>query len=54
MANTSLTPELAKLAGELAAAFASSQKVVAAKARIGLFYQNPEATDLFRKVSEYG
>ena len=54
MANTSLTPELAKLAGELAAAFANSQKVVAAKARIGLFYQNPEATDLFRKVSEYG
>ena len=54
MANTSLTPELAKLAGELAAAFAGSQKVVAAKARIGLFYQNPEATDLFRKVSEYG
>lgn len=54
MANTSLTPELAKLAGELASAFASSQKVVAAKARIGLFYQNPEATDLFRKVSEYG
>lgn len=54
MANTSLTPELAKLAGELASAFANSQKVVAAKARIGLFYQNPEATDLFRKVSEYG
>ncbi len=54
MANTSLTPELAKLTGELAAAFANSQKVVAAKARIGLFYQNPEATDLFRKVSEYG
>ena len=54
MANTSLTPELAELAGELAAAFANSQKVVAAKARIGLFYQNPEATDLFRKVSEYG
>lgn len=54
MANTSLTPELAKMAGELAGAFASSQKVIAAKARIGLFYQNPEATDLFRKVSEYG
>ena len=54
MANTSLTPELAALAQELAAGFAASQKVVAAKARIGLFYQNPEATDLFRKVSEYG
>ena len=54
MANTSLTPELVALVKELAAGFASSQKVVAAKARIGLFYQNPEATDLFRKVSEYG
>ena len=54
MANTSLTPELVALAQELAAGFAASQKVVAAKARIGLFYQNPEATDLFRKVSEYG
>ncbi len=54
MANTSLTPELVALAKELAAGFAASQKVVAAKARIGLFYQNPEATDLFRKVSEYG
>lgn len=54
MANTSLTPELAKLAGELAEAFAQNQKVISAKARIGLFYQNPEATDLFRKVNEYG
>ena len=54
MANTSLSPELAALAAELATAFAQSQKVVSAKARIGLFYQNPAATDLFRKVSEYG
>lgn len=54
MANTSLTPELARLAGELAGAFAESQPVIAAKARIGLFYQNAEATDLFRKVNEYG
>ena len=54
MANTSLSPEVAKLAMELASAFAQSQKVVSAKARIGLFYQNPAATDLFRKVSEYG
>ncbi len=54
MANTSLTPELAKLTAELAAGFAQSQKVISAKARIGLFYQNPEATDLFRKVNEYG
>lgn len=54
MANTILSPEIAKLVGELAAVFASSQPVVSAKARIGLFYQNPEATDLFRKVNEYG
>ena len=54
MANTSLTPELVKLTTELAAAFAKNQKVIAAKARIGLFYQNQQATDLFRKVNEYG
>lgn len=54
MANTSLTPELVKLSTELAAAFAKNQKVISAKARIGLFYQNPDATDLFRKVNEYG
>lgn len=54
MANTSLTPDLVAAVSELASVFAQSQKVVAAKARIGLFYQNPEATDIFRKVSEYG
>lgn len=54
MSNTSLTPELVTLTTELANAFAQSQKVVSARARIGLFYQNPEATDLFRKVNEYG
>lgn len=54
MSHTSLTPELAGKASELAAAFAACQKVVAAKARIGLFYQNADATDLFRKVNEYG
>ena len=54
MANTSLTPELSALTINLASAFAKCQKIVSAKARIGLFYQNPEATELFRKVSEYG
>ncbi len=54
MSNTSLSPELVKLTSELANAFAQSQKVVSARARIALFYQNPEATDLFRKVNEYG
>lgn len=53
MSNTSLTPELVTLTTELANAFAQSRKVVSARARIGLFYQNPEATDLFRKVNEY-
>lgn len=54
MSNTSLTPELVKLTSELASAFAQCQKVVSANARIRLFYQNPEATDLFRHVNEYG
>lgn len=54
MANTSLTPELVKLTVALAESFAQSQPVVSAKARIGLFYQSPEATDLFRQVNEYG
>ncbi|MBQ1960427.1 MAG: YlbF family regulator [Akkermansia sp.] len=54
MSNTSLTPELVELTTKLATAFAESQKVVAAKAKIALFYQNAEATDLFRKVNEYG
>ena len=42
MANTSLTPELVALVKELAAGFAASQKVVAAKARIGV----SEASDI--------
>ncbi len=54
MSNTCLTPELVKLTTELASAFAQCQKVISANARIRLFYQNPEATDLFRKVNEYG
>ena len=54
MATTSLTPELVTLTRALADAFAQSQKVISARARVGLFYQNAEATDLFRKVNEYG
>lgn len=54
MANTSLTPELIAHVTNLASALAQSPKVIAAKARIGLFYQNPAATDLFRQVNEYG
>ncbi len=54
MANTVLTEDLVGRTIALAGALAQSQKVIAAKARIGLFYQNSAATDLFRKVSEYG
>ena len=54
MATPILPAELAELAAPLAAAFASHQRVVSAKARIGLFYQNPAATELFRKVSDFG
>ena len=54
MANTNLSPELVELVSKLSETFAQSQQVVAAKARIGLFYQNAEATDTFRKVNEYG
>ncbi len=54
MANTSLSPDLIDLVQKLAEGFAQNQQIVAAKARIGLFYQNSEATDLFRRVNEYG
>ncbi len=54
MANTSLSPELIESVQKLSESFAQSQQVIAAKARIGLFYQSPEATDLFRKVNEFG
>ncbi|MGN0868567.1 MAG: YlbF family regulator [Akkermansia sp.] len=54
MANTSLPPELVAHVTNLASAFAQNQKVISAKARIGLFYQNPAATDLFRRLNEYG
>ena len=54
MANTTLSPDLMKFTAALADAFAQSQAVVSARARIGLFYQDAAATELFRKVSEYG
>ncbi len=54
MANTTLSPELVSLTTALANAFAQSQAVVSARARIGLFYQDAAATELFRRVSEYG
>ena len=54
MATSILPPELAELAASLAASMATHQRVVSAKARIGLFYQNPAATELFRKVSDFG
>lgn len=54
MANTTLSPDLVRLTAALADAFAQSQPVVSARAHIGLFYQDAAATDLFRRVSEYG
>ncbi len=54
MANTALPKDLVGHAIALAGALAKSQKVVSARARIGLFYQDGAATELFRKVSEYG
>lgn len=33
---------------------AKEDKVVASKAKIGLFFQNPEATKLFEEVNAYG
>ncbi len=54
MSNTSLSPELIESVQQLSESFAKSQQVIAAKARIGLFYQSPDATDLFRQVNEYG
>lgn len=33
---------------------AKEDQVVAAKAKIGLFFQNPEATKLFEEVNAYG
>lgn len=54
MAATTLPPEIVARTIALAAAFAKSQAVVSARAHIGLFYQDAAATELFRKVSEYG
>ena len=54
MANTSLTPELVKLTSDLAHGFTQSQKVVSAHARIRLFFQNADATALYRKAEDYG
>ncbi len=54
MANTSLSPELVELVQQLANSFAKNEVITSAKASIASFYQSPEATDLFRKVNEYG
>ena len=52
MAHTVLPPELAKIVAALANAFAQSQTVVSARARIGLFYQDAAATELFMPPGE--
>lgn len=52
--NTSLNPDIVRLTQELCNALAQDQKVISAKARIGLFFQNAEATKLFQEVNSYG
>jgi cell fate (sporulation/competence/biofilm development) regulator YlbF (YheA/YmcA/DUF963 family) len=52
--NTTLTPEILSATTALCDAIANAQPVVAAKARIGLFFQNPEASKLFEEVNSYG
>lgn len=52
--NTSLNPELVELTTKLCDALAQDQKIISSKARIGLFFQNADATKLFQDVNNYG
>lgn len=54
MSNTTLEGGLLEATTALCNLLAQSPQVVAAKARIGLFFQNPEATKLFEEVNSYG
>lgn len=54
MSNTPLSPELTELTTKLADALTQDPTVIASKARIGLFFQNQEATDIFRSVQQAG
>lgn len=52
--NTPLNSEVQELTTKLCNALASDQKIISAKARIGLFFQNADATKLFQEVNTYG
>lgn len=54
MNNDSLEKELLSSTTALCEALAQAPQIIAAKARIGLFFQNPEATKLFEEVNSYG
>lgn len=53
MENT-LNSKLQTLTTELCNALAEDQKIIAAKARIALFFSQPEATTLFQEVNAFG
>lgn len=54
MSNDTLENELLDTTTALCNALAQAPQIIAAKARIGLFFQNPEATKLFEEVNSYG
>lgn len=54
MHNTVFNDNLRSATESLCNLLSKEDSVVAAKARIGLFFQNPEATKLFEEVNSYG
>ncbi len=54
MSNPVLNDNLRAATEALCNLLANDDKVVASKAKIGLFFQNPEATKLFEEVNSYG
>ena len=54
MNTTPLQQDLLDATTTLCNALAQSPQIIAAKARIGLFFQNPDATKLFEEVNAYG
>lgn len=54
MNTTPLQQDLLDATTSLCNILAQSPHIIAAKARIGLFFQNPEATKLFEEVNAYG
>lgn len=54
MSDTTLESGLLEATKSLCSLLAESPQVISAKARIGLFFQNAEATKLFEEVNSYG